>query len=101
MELDSSLTHIAKGLHSPATGRSASGSRWLDIPASHLHQEPGSGSWAHPASMGQLKDKAGRGRWHRPGTRSQVGSCGRATPKSQPRSFTLRMIAQPSLQVAD
>lgn len=78
-EWDSSLTHIVKALHSPSTARSASGSHWLGIPASHLPQEPGSGSWAHPASMEQLKDKAGRGRWHRPGTRSQVGSCRRTT----------------------
>lgn len=93
-------THTAKAPHSPSTGQLASGSHWLCIPASRPHQEPGSGSWAHPASMEQLKDKAGRGRWHRLGTRSQVGSCVRVTPTSQPLSFTLRMMTQPCLQVA-
>lgn len=95
-----SKTHIAKVPHSPSTGRLASGSHWLGIPASHLHQEPGSGFWVRPASTEQLKDKAGRCRWHRLGTRSQVGSCVRVTPKYQPLSFTSRAMAQPSLRVA-
>lgn len=68
-----SRTHTAKAPHSPSTARWAWGSRWHDTPACHPPQEPGSDSWVHLASRGQLEDKEDVEHYQIPGPGRQAG----------------------------